>query len=172
MTSLYDLTVPVLTRVLQTEVTILKKAEDYAKESGKPVSDLVNARLSPDMYPLSLQVAITVMVAKKTLQLLVGKEFTPDFKEISLEESYSRLADTVKELAEVKPEDINGQESKVVEFSIGERATSATDAAGVQRFLIPTVYFHLTTLYDILRKEGVPVGKLDYLTHFIEGWEL
>ncbi|KAI0838573.1 hypothetical protein F5Y06DRAFT_49685 [Hypoxylon sp. FL0890] len=127
MTSLYDLTIPVLTRALQTEVTILKKAEDYyAKESGKPITDITNARLVPDMYPLSLQVGISIFAAKKSLQLLAGKEYTPEVKEISLEECYAGLADTLGELAEVKPEDINGKESQIVELEIAKRTTSVT----------------------------------------------
>ncbi|OTA90961.1 hypothetical protein M434DRAFT_397618, partial [Hypoxylon sp. CO27-5] len=171
MTSLYDLTIPVITKALQTEVTILKKAEDYAKENDKPITDLINARLISDMLPLSVQVSISVATAKKTLQVLAGKEFTLEIKELSLEESYARLADTLKALAEVKPEEINGKESNIIEFNIGKRVARTTAIDGVQRFLIPTIYFHLTTLYDILRKEGVPLGKLDYLTHLIEGFE-
>ncbi|KAI1139456.1 hypothetical protein F5Y05DRAFT_412554 [Hypoxylon sp. FL0543] len=188
MTSLYDLTVPVLTRALQTEVTILKKAEEYAKESGKPIADLINARIYPDMFPLSMQVVICEIVTKQALQSLGGKEFKPDLKEISLEECYARLADTLSQLAEVKPEDVNGKESQIVELGIAKGRTNITAVdwyyvnrflfsifdsfrPTIQRYLIPTVYFHLTTLYDILRKEGVPLGKRDYLTHFVEGWE-
>ncbi|OTA52092.1 hypothetical protein K449DRAFT_440950 [Hypoxylon sp. EC38] len=150
MTSLYDLSIPVVTKALQTEVTILKKAEDYAKENNKPITDLINARLISDMLPLSVQVSISVATAKKTLQVLAGKEFTPEVKELSLEESYAGLADTLKALAEVKPEEINGKESNIIEFSIGKRVARTTAIDG---------------------KEGVPLGKMDYLTHLIEGFE-
>ncbi|KAI2465364.1 hypothetical protein F4781DRAFT_409668 [Annulohypoxylon bovei var. microspora] len=172
MTSLYDLTVPVLTKILQTEVSILKDGEKWAKENGKSIDDLLKARLISDMYPLSIQVSITVMFVKKTLQLLVGADFEPSVKEISLEECHSILQETLADLAKVKPESINGRESEILEFSIGKQTTKAPGFAGVQRTVLPTVYFHLTILYSILRKEGVPLGKLLYLTHFIDGFTL
>ncbi|KAI1097885.1 hypothetical protein F4804DRAFT_326242 [Jackrogersella minutella] len=170
MTSFYDLTIPVLTKVLQSEVTILKNAEDYAKDNSKSVGDLLAARLAPDMYPLSLQVNIIVILTQQALKLLLGQDFNLEFKEYTQEECHTILADNISKLANINPESINGKESETLEWTIGKEKTSATDLSDVQRYLIPSVYFHLMTSYSILRKEGVPLGKKTYLTHLIDGW--
>ncbi|KAI1386016.1 uncharacterized protein F4822DRAFT_432874 [Hypoxylon trugodes] len=192
MTSLYDLTIPAITRVVQTEVTLLKKAEEHAKSIGKSAEEYVKARLAPDMFPLSLQVVVTVIYSQKAIQYLAGGAApTVEIKEYTLEESYGLLNDTLAALAAVKPESINGKEAETVQFNISKRTTSApaiewydipfpymvisianSFAVLLTRFILPTVYFHVTTLYDILRAEGVPLGKHDFLTHLIEGWEL
>ncbi|OTB03248.1 hypothetical protein M426DRAFT_263508 [Hypoxylon sp. CI-4A] len=193
MTSLYDQTVPVLTTILKTEVTLLKKAEDFSNENGTPMSELISARLYPDMYPLSMQVGVTIMFSKRFLELVVGQPLSVDVKEYTLDECYAVIEKTLAALAEVKPESVNGRGADKLDFNIGKKYTSATvqdwyvstylcvkfsclssrirllTVHNVSRFLIPTVFFHLTTLYDILRMKGVPLAKMNYLTHFLDG---
>ncbi|KAI0115395.1 hypothetical protein F4814DRAFT_419395 [Daldinia grandis] len=172
MASFYELTIPVLIRVLRTEQTLLKKAEEHSKNTGTPVEDLVAARLAPDMFSLSKQVGVTVLFARIATHLLTGKELVPtQVAEWSLEENYSTIADVLKLLADIKPEDVDGKESEIVSFTVGPRKTSAKAIDYVTKFLVPTVYFHLTTLYDILRYKGVPLVKVDYLGHQLEEWE-
>ncbi|KAI1207878.1 uncharacterized protein F4807DRAFT_433589 [Annulohypoxylon truncatum] len=172
MTSFYDLTIPVLTKILQTEVELLKEAEKYAKENGKSVDDLLKARLSPDMFPASTQVSITAMFTNKILQILVGNKFEWNVRELTLEECYALIQGALADLAAVKPEDLNGREAEIVEFPIGKKLCKATAAEFVQRPVASQMYFHLNMLYANLRKEGVPLGKPLYLTHFIDGWTL
>ncbi|KAI2785063.1 hypothetical protein F4815DRAFT_451235 [Daldinia loculata] len=126
MASLYELTIPVLTRVLRTEETLLKKAEEYSKSTGTPVQELVAARLAPDMFPLSKQVGVTVLFARIASHLLAGRELVPtQVDEWSLEENYSIIADVLKLLADIKPEDVDGKESEIISFNVGPRKTSA-----------------------------------------------
>lgn len=125
MTSLYDLTVPVLTKILRTELEILKDAEKYAKENGKSVEELLKARLIPDMYSASVQIGITVMFTKKILQILLGNKFEADMKEVPLAESYAQLNDALNDLAAVKPETLNGREAEIVEFPVGKKSVKA-----------------------------------------------
>ncbi|KAI1661853.1 hypothetical protein F4813DRAFT_345992 [Daldinia decipiens] len=174
MASFYELTIPVLTRALRTEVTLLKKAEEYAKSTGTSVEKLVAARLAPDMFSLSKQVGVTVHFARVASHLLAGRELVlTQLDEWSLEENYSAIADTLKLLAGIKPEDVDGKESDVLSFNVGPgKDTSAKAVDYVTKFLMPSVYFHFITLYDILRHEGVPLGKLDFLGHQIAEWEL
>ncbi|KAI0846060.1 hypothetical protein F5Y00DRAFT_150988 [Daldinia vernicosa] len=126
MASLYELTIPVLTRALRTEQTLLKKAEEYSKSTGTPIEELVSARLAPDMFSLSKQVGVTVLFARFASHLLAGKELVPtQLGEWSLEENHSIIADVLKFLADIKPEDVDGKESEVISFNVGPRKTSA-----------------------------------------------
>ncbi|KAI8962799.1 hypothetical protein F5Y11DRAFT_347154 [Daldinia sp. FL1419] len=126
MASFYELTIPVLARVLRTEQTLLKKAEEYSKSTGTPVEELVAARLAPDMYSLSKQVGVTVLFARNASHLLAGKELVPtQIGEWSLEENYSIIAGVLKLLADIKPEDVNGKESEIIDINVGPRKTSA-----------------------------------------------
>ncbi|KAI1441427.1 hypothetical protein F5Y02DRAFT_399791 [Annulohypoxylon stygium] len=172
MTSLYDLTVPVLTKILRTELEILKDAEKYAKENGKSVEELLKARLIPDMYSASVQIGITVMFTKKILQILLGNKFEADMKEVPLAESYAQLNDALNDLATVKPETLNGREAEIVEFPVGKKSVKAPAVEFIQRSVMSQMYFHMNILYAVLRKEGVPLGKPLYLTHYLEGWTL
>ncbi|KAI1462938.1 uncharacterized protein F4812DRAFT_448604 [Daldinia caldariorum] len=125
MTSLYDLTIPVLTRVLRTEEHLLKKAEEYSKSTGTPIEELLTARLAPDMFSLSKQVGITVYFARTAAHLLAGSELVPtELGEWSLEENYSNIAQALKSLADIKPEAVNGKELDTVSFSVGPRKTT------------------------------------------------
>ncbi|KAI1394755.1 hypothetical protein F4819DRAFT_501578 [Hypoxylon fuscum] len=152
MTSLYDASIPVLTKILQTEVTILEKAEAFARDNDKPITDFLDARLSPDMFPLTWQIGITVMCARKAVELLAGKKLEElQLKDYSLEESHTILAGALKELADVKPESIIVKEQENITFNIGKNVTT-------------------TTAQDWMK--GVPLGKRDYLAHLIEGWVL
>ncbi|XDG05577.1 hypothetical protein ABKA04_005192 [Annulohypoxylon sp. FPYF3050] len=185
MTSLYDLTVPVLTKILQTELEILKDAEKYAKENGKSVDELLKARLISDMYSASVQIGITVMFTKKILQILLGNKFEADMKEVPLAESYAQINDALNDLAAVKPETLNGREAEIVEFPVGKKSIKAPAVEWyvfitlrlrliqfIQRSVMSQMYFHMNILYAVLRKEGVPLGKPLYLTHYLEGWTL
>ncbi|KAI0887073.1 uncharacterized protein GGS22DRAFT_159329 [Annulohypoxylon maeteangense] len=125
MASLYDLTIPILTKILKTEVDVLKDAEKYAKENGKSIDELLKAQLIPDMYAATIQIGITVLFSRKVLQLLAGSKIEYSVKPASLEESYAQIQEVLSELATVKPEAINGREAEIIEFSVGKPTTKA-----------------------------------------------
>ncbi|KAI1476893.1 hypothetical protein K445DRAFT_16284 [Daldinia sp. EC12] len=126
MASFYDLTIPVLIRVLRTEESLLRKAEEYSKNTGTPIEELLTARLAPDMFSLSKQVGVTVLFARRTSHLLAGKELVPtELGEWSLEENYSIIAGVLKVLADIKPEAIDGKEFETLSFTIGQKTTTA-----------------------------------------------
>ncbi|KAI0551521.1 hypothetical protein F4679DRAFT_538265 [Xylaria curta] len=169
MTSLYDLTIPFLTNVLKTQQDLLAQAEAFATEKGTPISELLEARLAPDMWPLSQQIVITTLHAAMTVLKLTG---TPPpkitFGPASLEDSKKYLAETIDLLKAVKPEDVNGKEAQVVSAQMGAGEVNMKALDYVQGYLQPNVYFHLTTLYDILRSKGVSLGKKNYIQNFIK----
>ncbi|KAI1799422.1 hypothetical protein F4811DRAFT_543893 [Daldinia bambusicola] len=120
MDSFYDQTIPVLTRVTRTAEHILKKAEEYSKSTGTPIEELLTASLAPDMYSFSKQVGVVVLFARRAVHGLVGTELVPtELAEWSLEESRSVIADVLKLLADIKPEDVNGKELDTLTFAVG-----------------------------------------------------
>lgn len=122
MTSLHDLIVVVPTRVLQTEVTILDKAEAWAEANGVPMADLLGARLYEDMYPLSKQIVITALFAQKAVELVAGgPPLAAEFKDYDLEGCRGLLTESLRLLAAVKPESVNGKDDQVIEFGVGKR---------------------------------------------------
>lgn len=86
----------------------------------------------------------------------------------SLEDSKKYLSETLAFLATVKPEDLNGKEDKLLKAQLGPGYEPETTAFNyVQGYLLPNIYFHLTTLYNLLRGQGVPLGKKDYISGFV-----
>lgn len=124
MTSLYEISIHTFTKILQAEAAILKKADAFAKEKGRPISEFLTARIYEDMLPLTAQISITAMAARKGAGRLSGKEL-PQVAEISkertLEECQSLIAETLDILADVKPESVNGTESEIVPCQFGNR---------------------------------------------------
>ncbi|KAI2631561.1 hypothetical protein GGS26DRAFT_558120 [Hypomontagnella submonticulosa] len=173
MTSLYDCSIPTIIKALKTEEAILKQGEEWAKANNVPIADIVNARLYPDMFDLSMQVMVTVLYAGKAIQALTGEEVPLLKKEVrgyNLEESYANIKEAIASLEKVKPESVNGKEQEKVEVKVGPKKAVVTAQDYVHNFLLPTIYFHFVTLYDILRMKGVPVGKKEYLTFFHSDW--
>ncbi|KAI1170606.1 hypothetical protein F4777DRAFT_106764 [Nemania sp. FL0916] len=170
MASLYDLTIPFLTNALKAEQHLLEKAESFAAEKGITVDELLEARLAPDMWPLSQQIVISSLHATMCVLKITGT--TPnkvDFGTASLENSKKFLSETLETLSKVKPEEINGQEAKIVKAQLGPNyEPEMTVLNYVTGYLQPNVYFHLAALYNILRTKGAAVGKKDYISTFIK----
>lgn len=162
--SMYAITVPPMVRSLTQLRSILEKAADYAETKKIDPSVLVNARLYPDMYPLKRQVQIASDVAKGGVSRLAGQE-PPKFDDI--ENSFPELIDRVdKTLAHINSftaKQIDGTESKPILLPRHDRTSTFTGLAYVTDFVLPNVYFHVTTTYAILRHNGLDIGKKDYL---------
>ncbi|KAI0965801.1 hypothetical protein F4678DRAFT_451289 [Xylaria arbuscula] len=167
MATLYELSIPFLIKALKAEQHLISKAESFGTVS---VNDLLESRLAPDQWPLSQQFVISALHAASAVAKLTGA--TPNkitFGTASLEDSKKYLAETIALLETVKPESVNGQEEKIVTAQLGpgkEPNFKAIDY--VQGYLIPNVYFHLTTAYSILRNKGVPLGKFDFIGGFVK----
>ncbi|KAI0451001.1 hypothetical protein F5B21DRAFT_528317 [Xylaria acuta] len=169
MTSLYDLTIPFLINALKAEQHLLAQAEALAAEKGTPISELLESRLAPDMWPLSQQIVISALHSAMTVLKLTG---TPppkiEFGPASLENCKKYLAEVLELLQAVKPEAVNGKEGETVTAMMGAGAEVNMKAVDyVTGYLTPNVYFHLTTLYDILRSKGATLGKKDFIQTFV-----
>ena len=144
--------------------TILTKAEEHAAAKGIDSKVLVEARLFPDMFPLAKQVQIACDQVKFGLARLASVE-APKFDdtESTLAQLKERIAKTIAFMDSIKPEQIDGTEAKEIKFSIKEWSFEFVGEQYVLTWIIPNFYFHVTTTYNILRHNGVELGKADYL---------
>jgi hypothetical protein len=161
---MYQASIPLFTRGLKVLTALLDKAEAHAKQNGIELATLVEARLAPDMYPLSGQVQRASDASKFAVVRLSGLT-APRFEDVetTFPELRQRIADTVAWLESVTEAQLEGAESKTIELSWGEYKQSFHGDDYLLSFALPNFYFHITTAYDILRHSGVPVGKLDFL---------
>ena len=162
--SMYQASIPQLKKMLVNLTTILTKAEEHAVAKGIDGKVLVEARLFPDMFPLAKQVQIACDQVKFGLARLAGVE-APKFEdtESTLPQLKERIAKTIAFMDSIKPEQIDGTEAKEIKFSIKEWNFEFVGEQYVLTWIIPNFYFHITTTYNILRHNGVELGKADYL---------
>jgi hypothetical protein len=156
--------VPRLANILKNLSAILDKAQSHAE--AKKIDPLVlsNARLFPDMLPMKRQVYIACDTAKNAVARIAGVE-PPKHEDVeeTFAELKARIAKTIDFIQTFKPAQIDGSEDKVIHLKLGQREV---DFKGMQYLLghaLPNFYFHVVTAYDILRHNGVEVGKRDYL---------
>lgn len=161
--NLYDVTVAQYLRTLTNVEEILKKAAAYADAKKFDVQILMNARLAPDMLPLGKQIQIATDTAKFCAGYLTGTT-PPKFEdnETTFAEFVARVGKAKQYLSTLKREQFEGAEDRRVELprNPGEYLTGIDYVAS---HALPNFYFHVTTMYAILRHNGVDVGKIDYL---------
>lgn len=162
--SMYTASVTVFTRMLTNLLAILEKAEAYAGERKFKADVLVNQRLAPDMLPLSSQIQIATDAAKGAVARLAGREIPswPD-NETTFADLKARVKKAIDYLATYKPADLDGSETKQVVIKIGDEDVSIHGEDYLIGRATQNLYFHVTTAYAILRHNGVPIGKRDYL---------
>jgi len=162
--SIYRLSVPVFVRGLKVLSTLLEKAEAHAAANGIAPEVLVNARLAPDMLPLSGQIQRVSDTAKNALGRLSGKG-APSFPdtEATMTELKARLEKTIAYLQSVPEAELKGSETREVKLNVGKLGVTFTGEDYLLEFALPNFFFHVTTAYDILRHNGVEIGKTDYL---------
>jgi hypothetical protein len=162
--SLYDASIPVFRRMLGNLAHLLDKAEQHAAAQGQDVEALLGARFAPDMFPLARQIQITCDGAKNGAARLVGETppKVPDV-EATWAELKERVAKTLAYLEGFRPEQFEGREGSTVELPLPNRTLSFSGVDFVFNFALPNFFFHYVTTYDLLRSQGVPLGKGDYL---------
>lgn len=161
--SLYNAIVPTLDRQLSNLEHILKCGEANALERKIDPDVFLQARLAPDMATLTRQVQIACSMAKNCLHRVVGT--TPpvyEDTEQSFEELYALIAKARTELATFKRGDIDGKEGRAFSVPMAGTQMDFTAMHYASGFVLPNVFFHVTTAYNILRHKGVPLGKRDF----------
>lgn len=143
---------------------VLEQAEAYCTERKVDPTVLVNARLFPDMAPLKGQVQLASDHAKGAFYRTAGLE-NPSLAdtETTFAELHARIDKTVELINTVTPEQMNGREAEQVELKFRTGGMQFTAHDYLIGFALPNFYFHVTTAYDILRHNGLPLGKGIYM---------
>jgi uncharacterized protein len=162
--TMYQAGVPTAIRALNSLAAILEKAVAYAEARKIDPAVLLDARLFPDMLPLSKQIYIANDTARGGLTRLAGAQVVPsDAKETSFPEFIAHTRKTIAYLETLKPEQFEGSEERTVTWQTRSSTKSMQGLAYLFNHLLPNLYFHVTTAYDILRHSGLEIGKQDYL---------
>ena len=162
--SMYQASIPVLQRALRNLAAIIDKAQAHA--AGKKIDEaaFIQARLFPDMFPFARQVMIATDMAKGCAARLAGQE-PPKYEddETSFAELKARIEKTVAFLDGFSADQIDGSEEKVITLPSRNGTRTFNGQTYLLGFVLPNVYFHVTTAYNLLRHGGVEIGKQDFI---------
>lgn len=162
--SMYQASVPPLIRALNNLAGILEKGSAHADNKGIDPSVLINMRLFPDMFPLAKQVQIASDVSRRGVARLAGVDAPAmEDNESTFPELIARSKKTVEYLETFTPDQIDGSEETIISLPVRDEVYKFPGMPYLLSFVMPNVYFHVTTAYDILRHSGVEIGKMDYL---------
>ena len=163
--SLYSTTVPVLKQMLLALSDVLKKGEEYAQQRKCDPSALLQSRLFPDMLALVRQVQIACDFAKSVPSRIAGVEVAAyEDTEQSFDELQQRIAKTLALIGTFSAAQLEGSAVKEVVLRPGtpkEKTLSVQDYA--LKYGMPQFFFHVTTAYNLLRHNGVEIGKKDFM---------
>jgi hypothetical protein len=162
--SMYQASVPSLIHALDNLAAILAKGAAHAEAKKVDPVVLLNSRLYPDMFPLGRQVQIASDIARKGAARLAGLEAPKlEDNETTFPELITRLQKAITYLETLTSEKIDGSEEKLIILPVGKETMTFEGLPYLLNFVLPNVYFHVTTAYNILRHCGVELGKKDYL---------
>ncbi len=162
--SMYQISVPVFTRMLTNLVAILEKAAAHCEEKKIDPAALTQFRFYPDMFPFWKQIHIATDAAKNGSAYLAGAEpLKFENNEQAFPELIERVNKTIEFVNSFAPAQIDGTEEKEVNIKRGETTLTFKGQPYLLNRVLPNFYFHITTAYDMLRHNGVELGKKDYL---------
>jgi hypothetical protein len=161
---MHTATVPTCTRALNSLAAILEKAGAYAEARKIDPAALLGTRLFPDMLPLAAQIQIANDIAQGGAARLAGAE-VPVFeqKQRTIAEWIAATRGTIAYLESLKPAQFEGSEDRTVTWQTRTSTKNMQGTPYLFHHVLPNVFFHVTTAYDILRQAGLEIGKLDYL---------
>jgi hypothetical protein len=161
---MYRASVPVFVRMLGNLRVLLEKGAAHAEARKFDATLLADSRLFVDMFPLARQVCIATDGAKGAAARLAGVE-PPRFEdtERTLPELMARIDRTIAFLKTLSAEQFEGSETRAITLSLRSGALHFDGQDYLLDFALPNFYFHVTTAYNILRHNGVEIGKMDFL---------
>ncbi|HZC17825.1 MAG TPA: DUF1993 domain-containing protein [Caulobacteraceae bacterium] len=162
--SFYEISIPAYRRGLLNLASFLDKAKAHAAAQGANLATYAEARLAPDMHPFTRQVQLACDAAKGGAARLAGVEAPgmPD-TETTLPELKDRIARTIAFLDTIKKDQVDDREGATIELPLPGRTMSFTAPDFLMQFSLANFLFHVTTAYALLRAQGVPLGKMDFL---------
>ncbi|KAM3423310.1 hypothetical protein BST61_g749 [Cercospora zeina] len=154
---LYSMSIPIFIRQLKSLRQFLQKGENWLEENDHPETQLIEARLAPDMHLLTR---------------MLGADVTfPPREETTFAGLYARIDNAVAVLEDVRPERFEGLEGKEIKFRAGPYEVRYDGVTFLQEVALANFLFHETIAYALLRKEGVPLGKFDFIGGHSKGME-
>jgi hypothetical protein len=164
MNLMYSMSVPVFAKTLGNLSAILDKAAAHAEAKKIDPAVLLASRLYPDMFPLTKQVQAACDFAKGTVARLAGEEPPKyDDNETTIEALKARIARTVDYVQGFQAARFAGAEERDVQMKIRDQTLSFKGLPYLAHMALPNFFFHATTAYDILRHNGVELGKRDFI---------
>ena len=165
--SMYSASAPVFKQILGSLSAIIDKAEAHALAKKIEPDALLQARLFPDMFPFARQVQIACDFAKGAAARLGGVEVPKyDDTEVSFADLKERIAKTLAFVASVPQDGIEASAGRDITTGSGDKAKQWKGQTYLIHYALPHFYFHATTAYDILRHNGVEIGKKDFVGSF------
>jgi hypothetical protein len=162
--SMYQASAPRFVNTLKNLSLLLDKAQAHAEAKKIEPAALTGFRLFPDMFPLARQVQIACDTAKGAVARLAGVEIPKhEDTEQTFAELKARIAKTIEFIDSVKPAQIDGSEAKEIVMKMRSGEVKLEGLQYLMAFAYPNFYFHATTVYNILRHNGVEIGKRDFL---------
>ncbi len=163
-TTLYQAAIPPVRRGLTALAGCLTKAADHFAAAGVADSEWLGAALAPDMFALTRQIQVASDAAKNLAARLSGGDAPamPD-TETSVAELQARIAATIAYLDSVPASAIDGREGESIVIPIPNGELRFTGGSYVSDFGLPNFFFHTAIAYGLMRQQGVPLGKIDYL---------
>jgi hypothetical protein len=162
--SMYQASAPRFANTLRNLSAILDKAQAHAEARKIEPLVLTQSRLAPDMFALARQVQIACDSAKGAVARLAGVEIPKhEDTEQTFAELKARIAKTVEFVESLKPAQIDGAEEREVVLKLRGQEVKFNGLQYLLGYAYPNFYFHVTTAYNILRHNGVEIGKRDYI---------
>ena len=162
--SIYDQSIARMTHMLKNLDKIVSKAEAYAEDNKIDPPALLRARLFPNMRDFIFQVQVATDMAKSCAARLTGQE-VPKWgdEEETFADVHARIKKALDFLATFKPEQFEGSENIDLELKLGSHTVKFTGKSYLLGFVLPNFYFHTTTAYNLMRHNGLDLGKRDFL---------
>ncbi len=162
--SMYEASIPVFVRTLRNLDHVLAKGEVHARDKGAEPDSLLQSRLIFDMLPLVRQVQIATDMATRGASRLAGQEpRSVEDNETTFAQLHARIAAAIEHLNTFTPEQFAGSEARTISFQSRKGELRFQGQTYLLAYLLPNIYFHTTTAYNLLRQAGASIGKADYL---------
>ncbi len=162
--SMYALSHDVFKHALLRLTHLMEKAVASAKARNFDSGVLVNARLAPDMFPFVKQIQLTSDFAKNSMARLAGVD-PPKFEDVetTMDELFARVKKTIDYIDSVPPAALDGSEMRDIKIPLRDRTVEFKGLEFLEKWALPNFFFHQVTAYNLLRHNGVDVGKRDFL---------
>lgn len=163
-TSFYELSVPTFLQTVKALGGVLDRAAAHCAQTGTDPQRFVDARLFADMAPFHFQIEAAWHHAVWGLEAARTGRFTPPglVGPVPFSELRAMIAKAEATLAGYTPDEVNGWAGRNLDIQVGPRRLAFTSETLILSFSLPHFYFHVVTAYDILRAQGVPIGKRDF----------